>query len=324
MVRNQKRPILNYLIIYMLIVLLFAACKINLPDESSAESSEESSPGSRMIVPDVCSMEASNALELLQSMGFRVVIKGNPDESCYEDFIVMEQYPQGGEEADENCEVILEVQKIREKVEFRDPVVEAAARKALNLHQGNIYMDDLETVKELIIFSKNIDYPVDLGKFKNLEKLELMDNGIKDFGFLKDNSMLKILSIISNECTDLESIKHLELLEELSISSCPINEISFLYDLKQLKKFCIGQTLVRDFSPIGQLPNLEVLSIARQGMECLPEFNSENKLRLLEMLEVGIRGVEGKEKLRGMGAFICKAIRVLLILVILILAHGNG
>ena len=112
-----------------------------------------------------------------------------------------------------------------------------------------------------------------------------MDNGIKDFGFLKDNSMLKILSIISNECTDLESIKHLELLEELSISNCPINEISFLYDLKQLKKFCIGQTLVRDFSPIGQLPNLEVLAIARQGMECLPEFNSENKLRHLEMLD---------------------------------------
>jgi len=47
----------------MLIVLLFEACKINLPDGSFDESydgsydesSEESSPGSRMIVPDVCS-----------------------------------------------------------------------------------------------------------------------------------------------------------------------------------------------------------------------------------------------------------------------------
>ncbi|NLC67973.1 MAG: hypothetical protein GX754_04135 [Clostridiaceae bacterium] len=59
------------------------------------------------------------------------------------------------------------------RVEFRDPVVEAVARDVLNLQQGDIYEDDLEKVKELVIFSKNINYPQELTKFKTWKNLTL-------------------------------------------------------------------------------------------------------------------------------------------------------
>ena len=83
--------------------------------------------------------------------------------------------------------------------------------------------------------------------------MDLVDNNLKDIGFLKDQSELENLYLSNNAIRDFSPVIGLPRLTEIRLWNTGIESISFLATLPRLKRLMINETNITDIEPLYQL-----------------------------------------------------------------------
>lgn len=109
------------------------------------------------------------------------------------------------------------------------------AGKTFSLDASGVALDSTELTADTLSLLK---------KMKNLERLSLMDCGLKD----------------------ISPLAELGALTELNLSGNVISDISALNELTGLRKLCLDGNPIRDLTPVLSLTNLSVLGIRGIGL----------------------------------------------------------
>jgi internalin A len=149
-----------------------------------------------------------------------------------------------------------------EVAEFEDANLEAAVREALNKPDGDLTLDDLETITTLDASSKNIT---------NL-------NGIENLTELTD------LNLGYNQISDISILQNLTQLTSLNLDSNQINDISILQNLLQLTSLSLARSQNSDITPIQNLlPQLTSLNLSYNRIDDISFLQSASQLTDLNL-----------------------------------------
>lgn len=137
--------------------------------------------------------------------------------------------------------VVNEVVKIdtsSREITFADKNLENAVRGMIGKNSGSIYPKDIQNIKSINLFDKNIKSIKGLARFHNLETLILEFNQISDISTLKYNDNLTYLNVAHNR----------------------INKLDFLPSPEKLQVFYFGTNPLFDYSKIeAELKGKDIL-----------------------------------------------------------------
>lgn len=108
---------------------------------------------------------------------------------------------------------------------------------------------------------------------------------------------LKRLELTGNEIKDLSPLKYLTKLEELRLSDNLIEDITVLKDLTNLEILLISGNKIKDITPLKKLTNLISLRLAKNIIESLEGIEDLVNLKVLRIRENKISKLDPIEKL---------------------------
>ena len=131
-------------------------------------------------------------------------------------------------------------------ISFGDTALEQAVRKALNKPEGDVTVQDAESL-EWLDASLDKEAPEQdrikdisaLVAFTHLYGLNLSNNNIQNFDALQGLTNLRELNMLGNECYDLSPLAKLTALEKLQVN-CYDRDMSFLGNLTELVELDVG------------------------------------------------------------------------------------
>ncbi|NFB58150.1 DUF5050 domain-containing protein [Clostridium botulinum] len=168
-------------------------------------------------------------------------------------------------------------------IEFEDKNLEEEVRKAANPKdrpKGPLTYMDVSGIKELNVHNKNIKSLKGIEYLKNITKLDISDNNIKDISYLKELDSLELLNLYNNNIEDIFPINNMKKLKDINLSKNNVKDISYLKDLNlhhldlrdnkienigvlrnkiSLQHLYLANNSIKDFSPISNLKNLQIL-----------------------------------------------------------------
>lgn len=148
----------------------------------------------------------------------------------------------------ENGSIVEEIEEEPEIVEFEDSNFEVAVREKIDKPEGNILLEDVKNIEEIIAPGKGIE---------SIEGIQYLENLIVlDFGGYLDESEHEW---ISNQINDISPLANLINLETLDFWGSEVSDISYLTDLINLETLTFGENKVSDISSLSNLTNLEIL-----------------------------------------------------------------
>lgn len=175
------------------------------------------------------------------------------------------------------------------------------------LNKDDIVLEDLDSIKEIIMDSQNIVgqynkvYFDEIDLFKNLDKISIRNLGLTPENTEKINNIEKVefinsqlkdikklnnsISLVLNntEVENFEDITYLSNLEELQLINIEIDNFDFLKNFKKLKKLVIKNIKNFSLSEIDFLLPIEYLSV--ENLETL-DLNVLSKYENLKTISV--------------------------------------
>ena len=136
---------------------------------------------------------------------------------------------------------------------------------------------------DLYLASRAIEDVSDIAMFKNLKRLNLNNNPIRDVSPIFSCTALQILRLNSTGIDDISGINNLNNLEWLYISNNSIVDISQLSSLRQLKILNISDNRINDISTLSNLSNLTNLYMIHNPIE---DYSPLKSLKNLEALSI--------------------------------------
>ncbi|MFA9458562.1 CotH kinase family protein [Halalkalibacter sp. AB-rgal2] len=133
---------------------------------------------------------------------------------------------------------------------------EEAIREELQLPQGEIRPNQLETIEALELRNAGISSIEGIEYFTSLKHLDLRDNEIVDLSPLEQLPQLEELNVRGNKIKDIESLSHLPHLIELNIRDNSIYDISPLSSLEHLTDLNARNNHISDLTPLSELSHL--------------------------------------------------------------------
>ena len=149
-------------------------------------------------------------------------------------------------------------------VEIPDPNLERAIREELEL-SSELPITQLE-MEQLTGFAAEVaqvENITGLEYARNLKRLYLRNNPIKDLTPIANLTQLELLHLVGVPITDLSPIQDLKELRQLHLSHCGIIEITPLANLTRLNFLHLGVNQIVDISPLSNLTMLETLWLQR-------------------------------------------------------------
>jgi len=110
------------------------------------------------------------------------------------------------------------------KVEFEEPGLEKAIRKAINKPSGDIYASELEEIKELNAEQLEIKSLKGIEHCITIENLCLASNQISDISPLAGLTSLEKLQLGINKISDISPLININTLEVVDLWDNPLNE----------------------------------------------------------------------------------------------------
>jgi small GTP-binding protein len=156
-------------------------------------------------------------------------------------------------------------QKITEA--FRDKAIRLDLDSAVT---GEILSD--ENLSELL---------PDIRKLEYLTSLDLSNNRISDYSFLKELKSLTSLYLSNNQISDYSFLKELIFLTTLNLSNNQINDYSFLKELKSLTSLVLKNNQISDASFLKELKSLTSLDLSNNQIS---DYSFLKELKSLNML----------------------------------------
>ncbi len=185
----------------------------------------------------------------------------------------------------------------KETVDFDDPVLEYALRKALLKPEGDVYTTELASLTD---FGTWFDYEQDppegsrvrsihaLRHCVNLESLDLNFNQIVDITPLAGLTKLTMLGIGGNMITDITPLAALTNLEILRLFDCQASDYSTLAQLRNLKHLALENATITDLTPLASLTSLELLSLNGTAITDVSPLGGLPALRVLYLANCSI------------------------------------
>jgi Leucine-rich repeat (LRR) protein len=176
-----------------------------------------------------------------------------------------------------------------EPVIFEDAQIERIAREILDMPEGIIISDRLQTITELII-PEPLDYKTlnDLRHFSRLEALKLVGNGTSaDISALSYLSRLNVLSLthFGIDSFSLESVGEVDWLEHLDLSDNNIVLLEPLRYITGLKTLVLNTNNILDLTPLEGLVSLQRLRLNQNAVESTRPLSNVTGLLELDLSE---------------------------------------
>ena len=190
-------------------------------------------------------------------------------------------------------------------VNFSDPNLESAIRKAIGKLEGPLLPSELENLTEIYAENMNIKSLDGIQFCVNLRCLYLQGNQISDISPLRGLTELteldlrsnyihnleplslltnlKILALEDNRISDLVPLSSLTNLEKLYLSKNEITNIAPLKELIGLRLLTLEDNKVSDLTPLSSLVNLEKLYLSRNEIRDISPLYSLPRLKLVTL-----------------------------------------
>ena len=170
-----------------------------------------------------------------------------------------------------------------------DSILENRIKSALHIpEQGHIPASMADTLTVLDISSpirsqdnqkiKNIDA---LAFFRNLKRLNLNFNLIKDIQSLGQLTKLTVLSAQNNRIQDISALKELKNLQWLNLYSNAISDISCLTSLTELANLTLWDNGISDINSLERLEKLTSVNLGRNFIKDISPLKNCKKLKEL-------------------------------------------
>lgn len=121
-----------------------------------------------------------------------------------------------------------------------------------------------------------------LSQIKTLETL-CINGTYSDLGFLNGITGLKSLSLMHFNCDKLENLPNNTELTEIYLDECSINELDWITGFQSLKNVSFNHVDIANLDPIGELKDLEMLSITFSAGRLI-DFSFLQNLKKLKSL----------------------------------------
>ena len=157
----------------------------------------------------------------------------------------------------------------------------------MKVYNLQLALKEPEKVTELFLHNLGINtFPKEILAFKNLKKLDLSQNKLKEIPSEIANLItLESLVFSDNEITSLpDELSKLSKLKVINLQNNPLSNIpKVIFQLKNLRLLQLSNTKIEKVdSEIGRLPNLEILDLSENNISRLPK--SFGKLIALKKL----------------------------------------
>lgn len=217
-------------------------------------------------------------------------------------------------------------------ITFTDENLELEIRSLINIPEGDIFKSDVESVHELIIPGKDISEIEGLQYFKNLRRLVVSDNNIKDISPLISLENLSVLLLKGNPIDENLSVVHIydQLIERdfdikvsfndenlksairrasgritgdimiedvmkitsLDISGEEVADITGIEYIRNLKELNLSDNKIRNIEPLKYLNNIEVLNLSSNRISNVEPLSYLTKLNDLDLRDNRIKKIE--------------------------------
>ena len=156
-------------------------------------------------------------------------------------------------------------------IQFADQIVEDKVRRLAGVEDGQIFYNDLKSIKELVISSGVVDSSgrgqgiviveelEGLQCLRNLEEAHITNTvKIADLRWFSGLEMLWLLDLKGNNVSDLSPLAENEVLEHLWLSHNAVENLSPIMQLSKLSELDLDDNQIRDLSPLVQNKNIGV------------------------------------------------------------------
>lgn len=175
-----------------------------------------------------------------------------------------------------------------EKVQFADPNLEAAIRKAIGKPEESILKSDLEELTKLYASERNITNLSGIERCTNLQELVLWKNQISDISPLNSLANLQLLNLWDNQISDISPLSRLTKLKSLGLGGNQIIDISPLDGLTNLQHLYLNRNQIIDIGPLLDNPGIGKRDkIALRGNP-LSDYSINNLIPQLEERKVNL------------------------------------
>jgi len=191
------------------------------------------------------------------------------------------------------------------RVDFPDPYLEAAVRRAINKYEGDIFKSDVEKITELHLDDatnlEGIQYLTNLeclyyngnqlsditplANLTNLRELHMSRNQISDISPLVNLTKLEMLGLNNNRISDISPIAKLNNLFWLDLTNNQISDISALANLSKLQYVYLDSNQISDISALAkaELNNLQYLNFGGNQISDISPLANLNNLQELQL-----------------------------------------
>lgn len=188
--------------------------------------------------------------------------------------------------------------------DFKEPVLEAAAREYSGIDKGELLVSDIAGLRELYIIGDKVYFDLpedvstgeggiesleDLAYFTGLRTLWLVNQPLRSLSSLPASN-IEYLNISGCRVSSLEGIGRLPKLRELDTEGCPIGDLGDIERCLKLRSVRLIGSSILDFSPLKSLIRLTEFAAANSTLEDLDPVFSIGALSHVELYDCDLRG----------------------------------
>lgn len=172
-----------------------------------------------------------------------------------------------------------------------DANLEKAIRENLGKMDGDITVEDMESLEYLSASSRGISNLEGLQYAVNLFSLYVPNNNISDISVLSDLPNLRYLYLSNNPISNVSIIADMKNLEGLDLNSVRISDIGFLSNLTNLRSLYLYNNNISDISVLSNLTNLRYLGLSNNPVINVGIIANMTNLEHLDLSSVGISDI---------------------------------
>lgn len=208
-------------------------------------------------------------------------------------------------------------------ITFKDYNLEQLVRKILNKPDGNIFMDDVRSIKQIIyspdkeskkikdlsgienlenltdlrLYGNSIENIELIGKLKCLESLTLSNDRDWDIGVLNSLTQLNRLTVLGNNISNLDSLANMTNLTDLQVNNANIKNVDFLRYMTKLTSLGFDNTNISNLDSLPNMTKLTVLGFNNTNIENVDFLRNMTNLEMLFLSNDDITNIDGLSKL---------------------------
>lgn len=337
MARNSKKSKASTIILWLLVVILAAACVYVVYSYSVSKSSFISDrnfanglsdalgkPAGKITEEELAEYESINVTSNAYMASIYAMYGADTSELNTKGVsvtLILPGYDSSitatDDSTDEEKKAYEENQKLVKKfntdsIDYADMALFTGLKK-VSIYQDENFNDlsafsaSAANVETLLVYGGTLGDISAVADFANLKELTFASCGISDIAPIAGLTGLTALTLDDNAITDISAVAGLTSLETLSLDNNTIADITPIKNLTALKTLYLGGTGTKDLDTVVALPELETVSLSNNEITDISALSALNAEKIQSVDLSGNDGIEDwtaveafKDKVSGM------------------------